>query len=405
MSKKILKKNVDYIVERITNVIDTFGPREPGSLAESLAQDYVKKELADCCDDIKVEDFELHPKAFMGFVPVTGSLMMAAVAAYHKLPALSAPLSLLGISVAGLEFLKYKKFIDPFFPKKTSKNVLGIRKAEGEVKRCVIVSGHIDAAYEWRYSYLGGPVLMKVVIGSSIIAALTKTGIDIASLLFRGFNPGIPEGKWKTLGRIQLIALPLFASMLFLSNFKVTVDGANDNLTGTFTAIAAMKYLEELNIRYADTEVCCLITGSEEAGLRGAKAFVKKHSAELKEVETVFLALENFRDIEHMAVYNRDMSGTVKNDPEASELLQKAASLCGMDIPMASIYLGSSDAAAFSEAGVPATALAAMDPAPPDYYHTRLDSKDNLAPDCIEKGLEITLKFIDLYASQEVGSC
>lgn len=401
MNKKNLKKNTEYVVDKIRYVIDTFGPREPGSLAESLAQDYVKKELEKYCDIVKVEEFELHPKAFMGFVPVTAILMMASVAAYHKAPVLSAPLSLLGASVAGLEFLKYKKFIDPLFPKKKSKNVFGIRKASKDVKRCIIVSGHIDAAYEWRYSYLGGPVFMKIIIGGALVASLAKTGIDIASLLIRGFNPGKPEGTWKSLGKLQLLALPLFVSMMFLSNFRVTVDGANDNLTGTFSSVAVMKHLEELGARYPDTEICCLITGSEEAGLRGAKAFVEKHMEELKEVETVFLALENFRDIEHMAVYNKDMSGTVKNDPKASALLQKAASLCGMDLPMSSIYLGASDAAAFSEAGIPATALAAMDPAPPDYYHTRLDSKDNLSPDCIEKGLEITMKFIEMCANKE----
>lgn len=397
MDTKNIKKNVKYIVDGINHVIDTFGPRAPGSFNECMAQDYVRQELEKYCDEVKVEEFDVHPKAFMGFVPVTGALMISSVLAYRRVPILSAPLSLLGLTVAGLEFLKYKKFIDPLFPKSVSKNVFGFRKPKEEVKRCVIVSGHIDAAYEWRYSYMGGPVFMKIVIGGAVAASLAKTGIDIASLIFRGINPGKPKGKWKTLGDLQLLALPLFVSMMFLSNFKNTVDGANDNLTGTFSAIAAMKYLEEMNIRYKNTEVCCLITGSEEAGLRGAKAFVERHLPELKEVETVFLALENFRDIEHMAVYNRDMSGTVKNDPEASALLQEAASLCGMDLPMASIYLGSSDAAAFSEAGIPATALAAMDPAPPDYYHTRLDSKDNIVPDCIEKGFEIALKFIEMY--------
>lgn len=42
-----------------------------------------------------------------------------------------------------------------------------------------------------------------------------------------------------------------------------------------------------------------------------------------------------------------------------------------------------------------------MDPAPPPYYHTRLDNKDSLVPECIEKGLEITLKFIDMFAIKQ----
>ena len=56
--------------------------------------------------------------------------------------------------------------------------------------------------------------------------------------------------------------------------------------------------------------------------------------------------------------------------------------------------VGSTDAAAASQAGVPAAAFVAMDPAPARYYHTRLDTPEILEPDTIAKGIELALRCV-----------
>ena len=61
---------------------------------------------------------------------------------------------------------------------------------------------------------------------------------------------------------------------------------------------------------------------------------------------------------------------------------------------MTAIPLGSTDAAAASQAGVAAASFVAMDPAPARYYHTRLDTADNLVPDTIAKGIEIAMQTV-----------
>ena len=53
-----------------------------------------------------------------------------------------------------------------------------------------------------------------------------------------------------------------------------------------------------------------------------------------------------------------------------------------------------SDAAAFTQEGIAATCLAAMDPAPADYYHNRRDSYDRLVPKAIETGYKIVIASI-----------
>ena len=55
-------------------------------------------------------------------------------------------------------------------------------------------------------------------------------------------------------------------------NENRVVDGANDNLTGCYMGIAILKELHDAGITLENTEVGVILAGSEESGLRGAKA-------------------------------------------------------------------------------------------------------------------------------------
>ena len=59
-----------------------------------------------------------------------------------------------------------------------------------------------------------------------------------------------------------------------------------------------------------------------------------------------------------------------------------------------SAVIGSTDAAAASQAGIKAASLVAMDPAPARYYHTRLDTADILIPEVMDKVLNIILQAV-----------
>ena len=233
---------------------------------------------------------------------------------------------------------------------------------------------------------------MGALLSSALVLLIT-----LAAALAQGLAPGAPQGVWRALGLTQFLGVPFFIGMLFYSNFRVTVPGANDNLTGTLVSMAALKWLHDTDTRFEHTEVWCIAMGSEEAGLRGAKAYAAAHKEELREPETIFLAMETFRDLEHLSVYHGDMSGTVRHDPRVCELLRRAGEACGFTLPYATIYAGASDAAALTQAGIPSAALVAMDPTPPRYYHTRLDHWDNTDPKCVEAALRIALEAVRLY--------
>ena len=61
---------------------------------------------------------------------------------------------------------------------------------------------------------------------------------------------------------------------------------------------------------------------------------------------------------------------------------------------------GKQVADALSQGGMKAVALAAMDPTPARYYHTRGDTADNLDPKTIEAGINILLETAFLYDSE-----
>ena len=74
--------------------------------------------------------------------------------------------------------------------------------------------------------------------------------------------------------------IPYFG-FLFFQSYTKSVPGANDNLTGCLTAMSVLKLMKENNIEFDNTEVRIMLTGSEEAGLRGAKNYVEVHECSI----------------------------------------------------------------------------------------------------------------------------
>ena len=60
---------VDYMVKRITEIVEKIGPRAPGSKEELAAQEFMGEDLKEWSDEITIEEFTVHRQAFMGFIP------------------------------------------------------------------------------------------------------------------------------------------------------------------------------------------------------------------------------------------------------------------------------------------------------------------------------------------------
>lgn len=395
-AKTDLKALSDYSVQGITDVCKKFGPRPAGDAAEKRAQEYMMRDLAKYSDRISRETFKLNPEAFMGFVKICGGSMFAATAsnllgAFKNKKAALGAVAGVGTTVAALggEFFLYKKLFDSFYKEKESGNVVAVRKASGETKRRIIISGHTDSAPEWTYTYKCGShgayyVILPAVAGLALTIGTTAT-------ILAGKNQKLKKG----LALSQLAFTPAYAALFKFTDSKRYVDGANDDLSGCYVASSVLKYLAENDIRFENTEVICVLAGGEEAGTRGSEAFFKAHPEyKIDAAETVFIGVDTIRDEAYMEIYEKDMNGLVQNDTRVCSLIKNAALKCGKDVPVGAIPLGSTDAASASKAGIPAASFVAMDPAPARYYHTRLDTADILEQGTIEKTIEIMLQTV-----------
>lgn len=401
-----VREYTNYAIKSIKNVCKNFGPRPVGSEAETKAQEYMQADLEKFCDTVERQEYKCSDKAFMSWVLIGAILMILNVVFYT-----------LGIAVAGFalsaitlflilgEFIFYKPVLDMFFPKVTSGNVYGIRKSSGETKKRIILCGHTDSAFEWTYTYKGGRPAVALIIVTAIVSILLGLGANIYAMIhFGGVTGGIVWGQegnlvLKILAILMCLTVPVLIMAMRFVNYKMPVTGATDNLSGCFISSAVAKFLSDNDIRFENTEVAVLLAGGEEAGLRGSKAFAKANKDMLHEagVETVFVSIDTICQLEFAKIYEKDMTGTVKNDKRVVNLLKNAADNIGLDVKVGPIELGSTDAAAMSQAGVPAAAFVAMDPTPARYYHTRLDTVDAISPQAIDAGVKFALETVFLY--------
>lgn len=390
----------------IKQIIETIGPRQPGSPEELKAQEFMEKEIKPYCSDTKIEPFTVHRQAFMGFIPFTVAMaVIATFLFFFDYQIIGLVLCILGLIPLVLEFVMYKQFLDPIFPANESHNLICRRAPKGEIKRRIIFVGHADSQYEWTLNYLLGGNGMKAILIPAVVGLIVCT---IASLIkvivvnIAGVNAHGADVFFSVVGIILFVFVPFFLLFLLFQNPFKSVPGANDNLTGCYVASGVIKAMADAGIEFENTEVVAIMSGSEESGLRGAKAYAKRHRQEMLDTDTVVIAVDTFRDLGDLAIYDRDLSGTLKHDPNLRKLVRRAGENCGLKLEYSSVYIGASDAAAFTQEGIRATGFAAMDPTPPRYYHTRLDNWDNMNPEAIKVGIDVMVETACLF-DQEQG--
>ncbi len=399
----------NFAIREIKKVCKEVGPRPAGFEGEKNGQDYVEKLMTPIADEVKREKFTLSPKAFMSWVMIDGALaLIAAVLGILCFTGIVPPvietvlrvisIVLVVVAVAFLlgEFLFYKKMLDPFFKKAESSNVICTRKASGETKRRIVIGGHIDSAYEWRYTYVGGAKMVTLIVVTAVLSLLITLGLSVAGLFVDNKTAEI------VMLIVQALAMPALVAVMFFVNWKLAVDGAADDLTGVFASMATLLYLRNNDIRFENTEVVAVSMGAEEEGLRGSKAFAEAHGKEYAQdgVETVFVALDTLRDYDFMGIVTKDMTATVGLDKQACALMKKAADNAGVPVNFTTTPLGSTDAAAMQQGGIKSVAMTGMDPAPARYYHTRLDNVSVLEMKTLEDALKVVLETVFLFDEQ-----
>ncbi|MDI6868417.1 MAG: M28 family peptidase [Coprothermobacterota bacterium] len=382
-------------------VTEAFPGRITGSDSCFKTAERIKWELEKHCDPetVKMEEFTYHPQAFLKYIPGLVVLyLVSSLLLFFHLPLWALIGFALGNFVFYGQFVRYFEILDPIFPKKRGYNVWGKIEPQGEVKEQIVISAHHDAAYVFqllaRFPRLYA-LLMMTGIGFLFLGMVISLIALILTLL------GIAFPQWPSI--LLLVGLLPVLPFLFFTTSEVS-PAAGDNMIAVAIMLQLAKVFNEAKKRgnpLSNTRLLFISFDAEEAGLRGARAFIKAHREELQAIPTRVLNIDTVYQLKHLNFFARDLNSFVPLSKElASECASIARSLGYPDkISGMSFGGGSTDAAAFGEKGIEATNICAMSFNINDYkegfvYHTSRDTVEHIEPQAVEAIIKIIGTFI-----------
>jgi len=386
----------DYMYEFVDRALSQTGPRESCGEAEEGLGRMFAEEIEPACDWVETQEFTCSPKAFLGFFPYLVALYLLGVLFYYIYFPVSVFLAAIGIGVLYFEVIRYRELIDPLFRKRKGVNVAGFIQPSGKIWKQVIVSAHLDSAYEFKVWYW----LKSLSVPAMALAFLAPLLLLAASLARSiTYSKGTPEsGAYGVLGIILLALSPVVILFAFFHTKRV-VPGAMDDLAGISVLVGLGRYLQYARqvgqFFPTKTEVVLLALSSEEAGLRGAKRYAARHMMEYREVPSYAIFLDNIADENHLTVFKRELWCGAKMDPYLVDAAQRAAAVNDYEIKTAVMAVGATDASAFCREGVPSVSLCCYNSARlmPN-YHTRHDTIEHVRAESLAVALQMVIEMI-----------
>lgn len=398
--KKYLKEYTEQVYEETQKIIDKFGPRLAGDRASLETADYLLENFEKISDHAEKEDFYIHKGAFLGWIKIlVFNYALGIVFMWLDLSFISAILLVLSIVILVLQFFLYKPLLDIFYPKRKASNVIGTIEPLKEVRQQIIVSGHHDSARIFNF-LTHQPKLYSYRVTGSIALVLFMAFVNILIFLVpqvQSFN--------LYLSIFFTVSFLLVGQMWFFASKKGT-PGAGDNLVASMVAMTVGKHFKEVE-HLKHTRVIMLSFDAEEEGLRGARAYVKKHKYQLKEIPTYLLNADCLYDEKELFFLMSDLNNFVKFDDDFVDELLEVSEIAGRFVfkqPI-SFLTGGTDAAEFAKEGIKATTLIGM-PWTNDNrmksYHTPNDTLEHVNFNVVVYALDIFMSYIK-YKDQEVG--
>lgn len=392
-------------------LIDAIGPRPSGSAASRQTADALHDEAASFADRAWSEDFAVHPGAFLGWIRLLVLLYIAGVVLlWLEVFWLAALLATAGVVILAAEFFYYRELLDPLFPCQTGRNVLAVVEPAGEARGQLIVSGHHDSArifnflahqpalYPWRVT--GGLAIYALFVLTCWLLALW-TAVS-------GAAPG-----WSSAAAALFSLLLLWVGQLWWFASSQSTPGPGDNLASTAAAWEVLRHLAQEKAAGRPLQHLRVIAASwdaEEAGLRGARAWVKAAAGDDRLALPIWnLNLECLYDTEELFLLTSDVNGTVKLSEELAGQCQRLLAGRGREVPAKPIAFltGGTDAGELARGGAQATCLVGMpwgNNNRASVYHTPADVLSAVSPQAVAAAMELAVDLAgELDAELRVG--
>ncbi|NVM36393.1 MAG: M28 family peptidase [Candidatus Lokiarchaeota archaeon] len=420
MNINVSEEDSKYMYDFVRRIIDEIGPRMSCSSQEAEAAEFIKNELEKSCDEVSMEEFTCHPKAFLGWIKLDMFMIVISILLYFISQIFTDQFWLLVIAIISFlfilspflimweEFFNYREFIDPLFRKKSSQNVISKFKSEGELNRIIIFSSHMDTAIEFKLMKLLGWKFILIAFG---VIFLMLMWLVLSFLHLTLILIGFISLKAIFLN-IMIWALIIGSPFIILLYFFVplgdkgnVVPGAADNLSSCSVIQGMGRYLKKnRDIIPPNTEIRLISFGCEEVGLRGSYRYVEAHHKELKKCDTLVVNMDGLEKPDHIYIIEFEPTTRTWHSEDVIQKLSRAAEIVNIEAKrigsgrlekVLGRLTGGSDAAAFSKAGIKAGFINAADwKNRSSYYHQSGDTLDKIEKGTLEAVLKIIIAFL-----------
>ncbi|NCA66537.1 MAG: M20/M25/M40 family metallo-hydrolase [Clostridia bacterium] len=413
------KKSADGMMRLVKKVVDEIGPRLPGSDEERAAAKLISSEYEKNIGLKTVsEPFKVAPLSTIGFIPYLGYIAICGFLLFFIMPIFATIAASIVLIYAFTMVFVYTDIFKFLWSKKDSENFYTVQEARsGKSDFTIILGAHYDSSWHWILQYNNPKTFLpKLALGIVAVLMLFVTGIVLTAT---GNNVPIwtaianySANPWSATQWTMLI-LPLLLSpglvflTLFLSHDKsIASPGAMDNLSGIALNMEIAKHFNANPEELPDNcRLVAMAFGCEEAGLKGSMAFVKKHKTDGLLNNAYFINTDAVSDGEYFEVVTGDLMQLTNFDPEMIKLGYECLQETGVVKKTGKIInpIGGCDSTPFAKAGVPTVTIAAQNPVPSTYYHTKDDRPERLSTEVFAQGLEVIYRFVKKICDKETS--
>lgn len=385
-------------------LIDQYGGRLAGSNACQKVAERLCSDLAQVCGaaQARIEPFITRPSAFTRFYQVDILLYVVGLALlWLNLPLVAAVLLNMMMLAAGLQFGYYVELYDRLYSPKTCYNVIACLEPRHPARQQVILSAHHDSAQELRFLKDSQKLYALKIILPDFFRVLA----GVFAVYWIGYralwHSGPPERVW------MLVLLSTIGAYFVFTKFSIVsreaVPGAGDNLIASAMLLELARCFADLQTsgrsRLEDTRLIFASFDAEEAGLRGSRAYVRAHRAELAALPTRNLNIDSIYTAADLQLMLSDLNDHVKLDRGLAEECVQIARSGGYAAAFGKMRFGGggTDAAEFAMAGVRATTMLAM---PTGIvrdglvYHTMRDTIEAVQPEAVAACLFVAARWV-----------